>query len=230
MKQRTSNLLQYSKGSNTARADCQYCSTSIIARSHSANRRLCSICATVTSAPRLAEPHPSEPGTGFPRTDSCVMFDDVVLLDDRLVAEGKNAGREDGRAQGFKEGEGMGQGKGFRTAAEMGFCRGCCLSWLALNDENPGTEKVQLRVSCMGVWNWICLYSRCGYITLVGQSYPITSFANTRSHHGAPPGLSLYKSYLCRIAGAAPIFYPDEEPEQGFLSVNPSRTHFKTPC
>lgn len=67
------------------------------------------------------------------------MFDDVVLLDDRLVAEGKNAGREDGRAQGFKEGEGMGQGKGFRTAAEMGFCRGCCLSWLALNDENPDT-------------------------------------------------------------------------------------------
>lgn len=69
------------------------------------------------------------------------MFDDVVLLDDRLVAEGKSAGREDGKARGFKEGEGMGRGKGFRTAAEMGFCRGCCLAWLALNEENSGVKS-----------------------------------------------------------------------------------------
>lgn len=69
------------------------------------------------------------------------MFDDVVLLDDRIVAEGKAAGREDGKARGLKEGEGMGQGKGFRTLAEMGFYRGCCLAWLALNKEDPGVVK-----------------------------------------------------------------------------------------
>lgn len=66
------------------------------------------------------------------------MFDDVVLLDDRIVADGKAAGREDGKARGFKEGDGMGRGKGFRTLAEMGFYRGCCLAWLALNREDPG--------------------------------------------------------------------------------------------
>lgn len=66
------------------------------------------------------------------------MFDDVVLLDDRIVAEGKAAGLEDGKARGFKEGEGMGRGKGFQIAAEMGFCRGCCLAWLSLNADNPG--------------------------------------------------------------------------------------------
>lgn len=69
------------------------------------------------------------------------MFDDVVLLDDRLVAEGKSAGREDGKARGFKEGEGMGKSTGFRMAAEMGFCRGCCLAWLALNERDPGNAK-----------------------------------------------------------------------------------------
>lgn len=67
------------------------------------------------------------------------MFDDVVLLDDRIVAEGKDAGREDGRARGFKEGEGMGRGKGFQTAAEMGFCRGCCSAWLSMHAQDPGT-------------------------------------------------------------------------------------------
>lgn len=66
------------------------------------------------------------------------MFDDIVLLDDRIVAEGKDAGREDGRARGFKEGEGMGRGKGFQTAAEMGFCKGCCLAWLSLHAQDPG--------------------------------------------------------------------------------------------
>eukprot|EP00903_Cladosiphon_okamuranus_P019709 g18111.t1 len=66
------------------------------------------------------------------------MFDDIVLLDDRMVAEGKDAGREDGRARGFKEGEGMGRGKGFQTAAEMGFCRGCCLAWLSMHAQDPG--------------------------------------------------------------------------------------------
>lgn len=70
--------------------------------------------------------------------DDFSMFDEIVLLDDRLVAEGKSAGREDGKARGLKEGEGMGRGKGFRIAAEMGFYRGCCLTWLALNEENPG--------------------------------------------------------------------------------------------
>lgn len=65
------------------------------------------------------------------------MFDDVVLLDDRLVAEGKQAGLEDGKARGFKEGEGMGKVKGFGVAAEMGFYRGCCLAWLALNEHDP---------------------------------------------------------------------------------------------
>ena len=49
----------------------------------------------------------------------CTMFDDVVLLDDRIVAEGKAAGQEDGKARGFKEGEGMGRGKGFQIAAEL---------------------------------------------------------------------------------------------------------------
>lgn len=68
------------------------------------------------------------------------MFDYVVLLDDRMVAEGKDAGREDGRARGFKEGEGMGRGKGFQTAAEMGFCRGCCLAWLSMHAQDPGRE------------------------------------------------------------------------------------------
>lgn len=66
------------------------------------------------------------------------MFDDIVLLDDRMVAEGKDAGREDGRARGFKEGEGMGRGKGFQTAAEMSFCRGCCLAWLSMHAQDPG--------------------------------------------------------------------------------------------
>ncbi|CAM9415079.1 unnamed protein product [Ectocarpus sp. 12 AP-2014] len=65
------------------------------------------------------------------------MFDDIVLLDDRMVAEGKDAGREDGRARGFKEGEGMGRGKGFQTAAEMSFCRGCCLGWLSMHAQDP---------------------------------------------------------------------------------------------
>lgn len=69
------------------------------------------------------------------------MFDDIVLLDDRMVAEGKDAGREDGRARGFKEGEGMGRGKGFQTAAEMGFCRGCCLAWLSMHAQDPGTSR-----------------------------------------------------------------------------------------
>lgn len=69
------------------------------------------------------------------------MFDDVVLLDDRMVAEGKDAGREDGRARGFKEGEGMGRGKGFQTAAEMGFCRGCCLAWLSMHAQDPGRDR-----------------------------------------------------------------------------------------
>lgn len=72
------------------------------------------------------------------------MFDDIVLLDDRIVAEGKNEGRKDGKARGFKDGEGMGMGKGFRVAAEMGFCRGCCLAWLALHEEDPG-ENVSVR-------------------------------------------------------------------------------------
>eukprot|EP00904_Undaria_pinnatifida_P011479 jgi/Undpi1/7461/HiC_scaffold_22.g09934.m1 len=66
------------------------------------------------------------------------MFDDAVLLDDRIVAEGKAAGVEDGKARGFKEGEGMGRGKGFQIAAEMGFCKGCCQAWLALNADDPG--------------------------------------------------------------------------------------------
>lgn len=69
------------------------------------------------------------------------MFDDIVLLDDRMVAEGKDAGREDGRARGFKEGEGMGRGKGFQTAAEMGFCRGCCLAWLSMHAQDPGRNE-----------------------------------------------------------------------------------------
>lgn len=67
------------------------------------------------------------------------MFDDVILLDDRIVAEGKASGRTDGRARGFKEGQGMGEVKGFERAAEMGFCRGCCLSWLSLHAKDPGT-------------------------------------------------------------------------------------------
>lgn len=71
------------------------------------------------------------------------MFDDIVLLDDRIVAEGKNEGREQGKARGFKDGEGMGMGKGFRVAAEMGFCRGCCLAWLALHEEDP-SEHVSI--------------------------------------------------------------------------------------
>lgn len=73
------------------------------------------------------------------------MFDDVVLLDDKIVAEGKAAGREDGKAQGFKEGQGMGMGKGFRTAAEMGFCRSSCLAWMSLHADDPG-------LSC----DWYC--------------------------------------------------------------------------
>lgn len=72
------------------------------------------------------------------------MFDDIVLLDDRMVAEGKDAGREDGRARGFKEGEGMGRGKGFQTAAEMGFCRGCCLAWLSMHAQDAGRDREQL--------------------------------------------------------------------------------------
>lgn len=67
----------------------------------------------------------------------------MVLLDDRMVAEGKAAGRKDGKARGFKEGEGMGRGKGFQTAAEMGFYRGCCLAWLSLHDDDPGAVKVK---------------------------------------------------------------------------------------
>ncbi|CAN0295013.1 unnamed protein product [Ectocarpus fasciculatus] len=65
------------------------------------------------------------------------MLDDVVLLDDRMVAEGKDAGRADGRARGLKEGEGMGRGKGFQTAAEMSLCRGCCLAWLSMHAQDP---------------------------------------------------------------------------------------------
>lgn len=72
------------------------------------------------------------------------MFDDIVLLDDRMVAEGKDAGREDGRARGFKEGEGMGRGKGFQTAAEMGFCKGCCLAWLSMYAQDPGRHSSKL--------------------------------------------------------------------------------------
>ncbi|CAM9560920.1 unnamed protein product [Discosporangium mesarthrocarpum] len=66
------------------------------------------------------------------------MFDDVFHLDERLIAEGKEAGREDGKARGFKEGQGLGKGKGFRVGAELGFYRGCCIAWLALHEEHPG--------------------------------------------------------------------------------------------
>ena len=68
------------------------------------------------------------------------MFDEVVFLEDRIVAEGKDAGREDGKTRGFKEGQGMGEGKGFQMSAEMGFCRGCCLAWLGLHETDPGTK------------------------------------------------------------------------------------------
>lgn len=81
------------------------------------------------------------------------MFDDVVLLDDRIVAEGKSAGREDGRNRGLKEGEGMGQSKGFRVLAEMGFCRGCCLAWLAMHEEDRGENK---RRTCGAVVFLLC--------------------------------------------------------------------------
>lgn len=69
------------------------------------------------------------------------MFDHVVLLDDRIVAEGKAAGREHGKTMGLKEGEGMGKDKGYRVAAEMGFCRGCCLAWLALHEWDRGEQS-----------------------------------------------------------------------------------------
>lgn len=86
------------------------------------------------------------------------MFDDVVLLDDRIVAEGKAAGVEDGKARGFKEGEGMGRGKGFQIAAEMGFCKGCCQAWLALNADDPGIAQmlptlISSRVSPNVTWH-----------------------------------------------------------------------------
>lgn len=86
------------------------------------------------------------PGIGIRSRDCCKMFDDIVLLDDRMVAEGKDAGREDGRARGFKEGEGMGRGKGFQTAAEMGFCRGCCLAWLSMHAQDPGRGRCFARL------------------------------------------------------------------------------------
>lgn len=70
------------------------------------------------------------------------MYDEVLFLPDNLVAEGRAAGRKDGMDRGFQDGKAMGTAKGFEIAAEMGFCKGCCLAWLRMHDENPGKNGV----------------------------------------------------------------------------------------
>ncbi|CAM9717060.1 unnamed protein product, partial [Choristocarpus tenellus] len=86
------------------------------------------------------------------------MFDDIVLLDERFVAEGKAAGRTEGKSRGFKEGEGLGRAKGFSVGAEVGFYQSCCMSWLAFptrftdffptfSDKALGTMKALVKLA-----------------------------------------------------------------------------------